>query len=184
MDSKKKDLIKEILIGIGLLGLITITGAMAPGIFGALNKNKFIKRKYNRKFNDAVYYLKKRKLLILNEKQDGNMKVELSKNGKRKVLIYNLEKLKINPMRKWDGKWRLVMFDIPNKFKERSNVLREKLKELGLYQFQKSVWIYPYPLENEVDFIAQLFEVRPFVKLGEIINLEDEYKLKKKYKLK
>ena len=184
MDSKKKDLIKEILIGIGILGLITVIGAMAPGIFGALNKSRFTKRKYNRKFNDALYYLKKRELLTTNENRDGSIKVELSENGKKKVMIYNLDKLKIKPMEKWDGKWRFVMFDIPNKYKEKSNIFREKLKELGLYQFQKSVWVYPYSLENEIELIAKLFEVKPFVKLGEMINLEDEYKLKKKYKLK
>lgn len=184
MDVKKKELIKEILIGVGILGLVTIAGAIAPGIFGALSRNGFTKRKYNRKFNDSIYYLKKKKLLIIDENKDGGVKVELSENGKKKVLIYNLDKLKIRPMRKWDGRWRFVMFDIPNKFKRRSDILREKLKELGLYQFQKSVWIYPYPLENEIEFIAQLFEVRPFIKLGEIINLEDEYKLRKRYKLK
>lgn len=184
MDLKKKEFIKEVLIGIGILGGIIIIGAMAPGVFGALNRSGFTKRKYNRRFNDTIYYLKKRKLLIVGENKDGSLKVELSKNGKKKMLIYNLDKLKIKPMRKWDGKWRFVMFDIPSKYKGRANVLRDKLKELGLYQFQKSVWVYPYPLENEIDLITQLFEVKPFVKLGEMINLEGEYKLKKKYKLK
>lgn len=184
MDPNRKELIKEILIGIGLLGLITISGAMAPNIFSALSKSKFTKRKYDKKFSRAIHYLKERKLMIIKENLDGSMKIQISKNGEKKILEYDLEKIKINPMKKWDGKWRLVMFDIPDKFKGRSNVLREKLKELGLYQFQKSVWIYPYPLENEIEFIAQLFEVRPFIKLGEIINLENEYKLRKKYKLK
>ncbi len=184
MDLKKKELIKEILIGIGILGAVIIVGAMAPGVFGVLNKNGFTKRKFNRKFSDSIYYLKKRKMLIVGESKDGDLKIELSENGKKKMLIYNLDKLKIKPMRKWDGKWRFVMFDIPNKFKNRANALRDKLKELGLYQFQKSVWVYPYPLENEIDLITQIFEVKPFVKMGEMINLESEYKLKKKYKLK
>lgn len=183
MDSNKKELIKEILIGIGLLGLITITGAMAPNIFSALGKKGFTKRKYDKKFSRAIHYLKERKLMIIKENPDGSMKVEVSKNGKKKILEYDLENLKINPMRKWDGKWRFVMFDIPNKFKNRSNVLRKKLKELGLYQLQKSVWIYPYPLENEIEFIAKIFEVRPFIKLGEITEVDDEFKLKRKYKL-
>jgi len=184
MDSARKEIVKEILIGIGLLGLITITGAMAPNIFSALNKNKFTKRKYDKKFSKAAHYLKERKLIIVREYPDGGMKVEISKNGKKKLLEYDLEKLKIKSMKKWDGKWRFIMFDIPNKFKNRSNVLREKLKELGLYQFQKSVWVYPYPLENEMEFLMKVFEVKPFVKLGEISEIDGEAKLKKKYKLK
>ena len=184
MEPTRKELIKEILIGIGLLGLITITGAMAPNIFQALNKNKFTKRKYDKKFSKAAHYLKERKLIIIKENPDGSMKVELSKNGKKKILEYDLEKIKIEPMKKWDGKWRFVMFDIPDKFKNRSNTLRDKLKELGLYQFQKSVWIYPYPLENEIEFIIKVFEVKPFVKLGEITEIDGETKLKNKYNLK
>ena len=184
MISNKGEIIKEILIGIGLLGLLTVTAAIAPGIFGALGKSGFTKRKYDRKFNNAVHYLKRRKFIILKENPDGSMKVELSKDGRKKVLKYDLEKLKIKPMKKWDGKWRFVMFDIPNKFKNRSNTLRDKLKELGLYQFQKSVWVYPYPLENEIDFIVKLFEVQPFVKIGEITYLDGEEKMKKKFKLK
>ncbi|MEK7537090.1 MAG: hypothetical protein AAB584_01455 [Patescibacteria group bacterium] len=183
MNPDRKELIKKILIGVGLLGLITITGAMAPNIFSALNKNKFIKRKYNNKIGKVIHALKERKLIIIKENPDGSMKVELSKNGKKKILGYDLEKLKIRPMKKWDGKWRFVMFDIPNKFKGRANALREKLKGLGLYQFQKSVWIHPYPLENEVEFILKLFEVKPFVKLGEITEIDGETKLKKKYNL-
>ena len=138
MNSDRKELIKEILIGIGLLGLITITGAMAPNVFSTLSKNKFTKRKYDKKIGKAIHSLKERKLIIIKENYDGSMRVELSKNGKKKILEYDLEKLKIKPMKKWDDKWRFVMFDIPNKFKSRANSLREKLKELGLYQFQKS----------------------------------------------
>lgn len=184
MSSNRGEIIKEILIGIGLLGAVVIVGAMAPNIFSGLSRHRFTKRRYDKKFISTVHYLKKRKLIVTRENQDGSIKVELSKNGRKKTLIYNLDSLKIKPMKKWDGRWRFVMFDIPNKFKGRANALRDKLKELGLYQFQKSVWVYPYPLENEINLITQLFEVNPFVKIGEVINLEGEYRLKKKYKLK
>lgn len=184
MNSKKGEIIKETLVGIGVLGLVLVGAAMAPGIFSALGRSGFTKRKYDRKFNNTVHYLKRRKLIIVKENPDGSMKVELSKDGKKKVLKYDLEKIKINPMRRWDGKWRFVMFDIPNKFKGRANTFREKLKELGLYQFQKSVWVYPFPLENEIDFIIQIFEIRPFVKLGEMTYIDGEEKIKKKFKLR
>lgn len=41
---------------------------------------------------------------------------------------------------KWDGKWRLVIWDIPEKRKLIREMLRSKLKQLGFIQFQKSVW--------------------------------------------
>lgn len=184
MNSARGELVKEILVGIGILGLVIIGGAIAPNIFGALNRSGFTKRKYDKKFNRTVHYLKQRNLIKIKENQNGTFAVELSKNGKKKIIEYDLDKLKISPMKKWDGKWRFVMFDIPDKFKGRSNVFREKLKELQLYQFQKSVWIHPYLIENEVDFIAQVFEVKSFIKLGEINKLDGEEKLKKHFGLK
>jgi len=183
MTSRRGEIIKEVLIGIGVLGLVIIGGAVAPNIFGSLSRGGFTKRKYDKKFIRTFHYLKERDLIKIRENQKGTFAVELSKNGKRKVLEYDLEKLKIGPMKRWDGKWRFIMFDIPNKHKTRSNVLREKLKELGFYQYQKSVWIHPYPIENEMKLISQVFEVRPFIKLGEISSLDNSYKLKKKFRL-
>lgn len=184
MNSNRGELLKEILIGIGLLGAIVLVGAMAPNVFGVLHKRKFTKRNYDTKFKKTVHYLKNRKLIIVKENTDGSTRVELSEKGKRRVVDFNLDELKIKPMKKWDGKWRFAMFDIPDKFKKKANAFREKIKELGLYQYQKSVWIHSYPMENEIDFIAQTFEVRHFVKLGEINLMEGETKVKKRFKLK
>ncbi|MBI4008672.1 transcriptional regulator PaaX, partial [Candidatus Roizmanbacteria bacterium] len=42
---------------------------------------------------------------------------------------------------KWDGKWRIVIFDIPEVNKRIRQVLRETLKVLEFWPLQKSVWI-------------------------------------------
>lgn len=42
---------------------------------------------------------------------------------------------------KWDGKWRLVVFDIPEKRRTARDLLRIRLKEWGFRQLQKSIWI-------------------------------------------
>ena len=41
---------------------------------------------------------------------------------------------------KWDGKWRLVIWDIPEKRRAARDLLRYKLKQLGFKQWQQSVW--------------------------------------------
>lgn len=41
---------------------------------------------------------------------------------------------------KWDGKWRLVIFDIPENKRRLRNTLRQKLKEWGFQYWQKSLW--------------------------------------------
>lgn len=52
---------------------------------------------------------------------------------------------------RWDGYWRLVIFDIPEKRKVLRDVLRRKLVSLGLGRWQKSVYITPFNLEEEIN---------------------------------
>lgn len=59
--------------------------------------------------------------------------------------------------RRWDRKWRLVIFDIPERIRGRRDFLRKELTSFGFHQLQKSVWVTPYPLpEDFVPFVAEL----------------------------
>ena len=84
---------------------------------------------------------------------------------RKKLLKFKLDEMIIKKPKRWDGKWRVVIFDIPEKFRLGRDYLRNKLKELGFYQMQKSAWVHPYPCGDEVDFIKELYEVRPFVRV-------------------
>ncbi len=41
---------------------------------------------------------------------------------------------------KWDGRWRLVIWDVPEKRRQARDLLRFKLKQLGFKQWQQSIW--------------------------------------------
>ena len=53
----------------------------------------------------------------------------------------------------WDGKWRVVIFDI----REKRRLIRQKLRTLlsgaGMVRLQDSVWVHPYPCD---EFVALL----------------------------
>jgi len=49
---------------------------------------------------------------------------------------------------KWDGEWRIVVFDIPEKFKKIRRLLRRNLTVLGFVPWQKSVWVSPLSHER------------------------------------
>ena len=51
---------------------------------------------------------------------------------------------------KWDGVWRVVIFDIPEENKRVRYVLRETLKILGFRPLQKSVWISKRNFTKEI----------------------------------
>ncbi len=79
---------------------------------------------------------------------------------------------------KWDKRWRVLIFDIPEKQKYKRDRLRTKLDELGFRKMQQSVWITPFPLpESFTDFISEL-RVRPYLYAltVEAINRENEFK--------
>src|SRR3989344_4076427 len=49
-----------------------------------------------------------------------------------------------NKSKKWDGKWRIIIFDIPQELHRERNILRRRLRSMGFYMLQKSVFIFPY----------------------------------------
>lgn len=67
---------------------------------------------------------------------DEKLLVRLTDQGREKAL---LAKIKLEPQ-KWDGKWRLVIFDIPEKRRAVRDLLRSKLKQWDFIRLQQSVW--------------------------------------------
>ena len=64
---------------------------------------------------------------------------------------------------KWDRKWRVVIFDIPQELHKKRNSLRNRLKCLGFYMLQKSVFVLPYPCEEELGYICQNLEISDYI---------------------
>ena len=52
--------------------------------------------------------------------------------------------------RKWDGKWRLVVYSIPETMRDARDKLRYKLQSLGFANLSASFWISPYDLHSEL----------------------------------
>lgn len=106
--------------------------------------------------------LKKRGFVSVGER-DGQQVLTLTERGKKRVLEYEIDRMAIKKPRKWDGFWRLVLFDIPERRKRGREALRTKLKQLGFYPIQKSCFVYPFECRKEIEFISELFEVSPYV---------------------
>lgn len=122
-------------------------------------------------------------LIDYKENQDGTVGLTLAKEGKNKVLRYNLDKLTIKKPTKWDKLWRLVIFDIPEDFKSARDAFASKLTEIDFYPLQKSVFIYPYDCKDEIDFLIEVFDLRPFVRFMVVKEIDIALHLKTKFKL-
>ncbi len=184
-DTKKAKVTKVALVSIFIASLpFVVAGAVAIGngvqIFRMFDKKK---RYTSRQITDAMGNLKRQKMIEYISNKNGVTTVKITKKGKVVLRRFAIDIIKINKPKKWDGKWRLVIFDLPIKFSKARNALRFKLKQLGFIQFQKSAWIYPYLCEDEILFITDYFKVGSYVEILEISGLKNEEKLKKYYKL-
>ena len=123
------------------------------------------------------------RLVSYREHDDGTVDIVLTEEGKKRALTFQIDKMKIKRPIKWNGKWSLVTYDVPEKKKPAREALREKLKELGFHEWQKSVFIFPFPCRDEIDFLTEFFEIRPHIRYAELSRPTNEAELKFHFKL-
>lgn len=182
----------KILLGILGMGVIVCTGAVVPGILKAIEgfrnmdtgyigsrKKKFSKRK----IEIALSGLKRRKFIKIVKEKNGRVKVKLTNKGRKRILEMSLEIMEIKKPEKWDGKWRIVIFDVPVEQNKAREALRNKMKNLGFRQLQKSVWIIPWECEDEILFISAAFKVEKYVEIITAQDLLHEKEIRESFKL-
>lgn len=131
-----------------------------------------------RSLESAIYKLYRSKLIREHENPDGSLTMVLTDKGKKKAITFNIDNMKIKKPKFWDKKWRMVLFDIPEKHKKAREALRETLKKLRFYEYQKSVLVHPYPCQDEVNFIIEYFDIRPHVRIVTATEFDNELHLK------
>ena len=175
----KGELAKEILIYLANGGLLLACLA-APGLTRVipLFKPKNASEQY--RIDRVLKKLHKNKLVNIYTR-NGNEVVEITTHGRKKVLEYNLDDMKLKIPKKWDGWWRVVMFDIPQSKKIARDAVSRKIKEFGMYPIQKSVFVSPYVCKNEIDFIGEFFDVREHIIYIKAKEVEGVKKLKEHF---
>jgi DNA-binding transcriptional regulator PaaX len=163
MDSKKGEVVKTILQALLLAGAIAIASTspyfgvrLARSLMRSVTRRKKIIDRNKEKFRSAFYYLNG-KGLIATEYKGGQMYIYLTEEGRKRAGRYQIDDLEIKKTKSWDKKWRILIFDIQDKHKIKREALRGKLKDLGLFQLQKSVWVCPYNFKNEIKILRDFF---------------------------
>ncbi|MEK6856888.1 MAG: hypothetical protein AABX49_02635 [Nanoarchaeota archaeon] len=179
--NKKGELAKQILLA-SATGLAIVTALLLPGsaaMFAPLAK-RFKTKKHS--FIKSLKALKRDRLVDFRE--EGSLsKIKITEKGREKVLRYNLDNLEIKKPKKWDKIWRIVTFDIPEDIRPARDALRAKLKELGFYRLNKSVFVFPYPCLDEIQFIEEIFKIGPYINFIEARTIEDDDWLKSRFRL-
>ncbi len=175
---------KIVLKTIAAAGILTVA-AIAPNALQAVDLfYGRSKRKYH-----MGYYVKKtiNKLkdrgFIEFKKNGGKTFVRLTEKGERELLKYRLREAVIEKPKKWDKKWRVIMFDIKEKRKNTREELRKELVNLGFKRLQDSVWIYPYECEEVIIMLKSYLHIGKDILYMIIERLENDKWLKKDFRL-
>ena len=183
-NSKNSQLLKYLAIGSGVVILSMVSPLSSAQLIRNVIKGYFRKKRFEKeRFLRDIKRLQTRELIDYRELGDGKIKIVITKAGKKLALLNNLDNISLKPQKKWDRKWRLILFDIPHLERQARDAFREKLKDLNFYPLQKSVFITPFPCEEEIDFIASIFDIRRYILVLYISHFEGEEKLKYHFKV-
>ena len=171
--------VKSVLILLGA-GTFLAASIVFPGL--PLILKPYLKQKHQdeikewKKFNQwrlrsVLKRMREQKLVeFVNNRKDQMIKI--TEGGKRRYLNYKLDEMELVP--KWDGKWRLIVYDIPNKFKNERDHFRLFLKKMKFLKLQKSVYLTPYKCEDEIEYLRQVLRVTDDIKVLKVSQLEND----------
>lgn len=137
-----------------------------------------------KKIKKSLESLERKEIIDLEEK-DGTVFVNLKDKNNLTVIKYSIKailELK-KKEKKWNGKWFLVFFDVPEIQRNKRDYLRKFLNKIGFYCYQKSVYIFPYECEKEISLIKKIVEGAKYMRYIIAEKLEDEKKIKHHFNL-
>lgn len=175
----KSEIAKDILLGLALAGSIVALGMVSPYAIASALLKVLKKKRYDKKNCYNVFYRLKRQGYIVAERHNHQLYISLTPEGKKKAGKFQINSLSIAKPKKWDKKWRIVIFDIEDKKRIKREALRGFLKRLQFYQLQKSVWVHPFDCEDEVrllkDFLGLTSKQVQFI-IAETIDNQEKLK--------
>lgn len=165
MRFRGKSLTREILF-IAAVGPVLLSSFFLPNVPQILKP--LIKWRKNwgkvdrKRIYEAIHRLNRKRLVELIEKGD-RLYIKITNNGKQLIKNFDYDNLQLPKSKKWDKKWQLVIFDIPDKKRKERQAFSKKIKDLGFYPLQESVFVYPYNCRDEIDFICELLSISRYV---------------------
>ena len=147
------------MLGAVVLGVVVFIAATAPNAAQLLQYFPGYKKgaKFNYQVKSALSRLAKKGLVTF-IKKGGKRYARITPEGKR-ALDLETERVKATKKRRWDRRWRLVVFDIPERRRSMRTRLRKFMSSCGFYRLQDSVWVYPYDCEDLITLAKAEFRI-------------------------
>ena len=146
--TKIQDVILCALYGVSAVALM-VAAPNAVQLLKHIDPDVAKKRHPNRRLSQAVSRLISRGLVT----KTANNALALTEKGKKYAILMDQRgRLRFAENRRWDGRWRIVIFDVWERRREARDRLRARLKTIGFIKVQNSVWAYPYECEELIAF--------------------------------
>lgn len=121
----------------------------------------------------TLHRLEKQKLIETSEENNYQI-VKITERGKRRILRASLDELAVQKPKIWDGRWRMISYDIPEHLKGLRKVFREYLRAWGFYPLQESVFLHAYPCLNQVEFLREYLGIAEYVRVFSVSKIEND----------
>lgn len=169
-----------------ILGTVAVAGIMAvavvaPNIFSAFRQPFTRQQKY--KTNRTIDKLVKAGLLTW-EKTDRGTFTRLTSKGEKILDEVERSNFNLKKPKHWDQRWRVIIFDIPEKRKVVRERIRYTLMQIGFIRLQDSVWIYPYDCEELILLLKADFKIGKDIIYMIVEKLEGDRHLRNHFNIK
>lgn len=166
-------------VGVGMIVMAPNAIRLLKYVEKVVGHSPRLGRRVSQKYSELIAQRIFRRTIV-----QGKPRIELTEKGMRIAEeLSHREEIRPVKQKKWDRKWRIIMFDVWERRRKVRDELRETLKEIGFVKVQDSAWAYPYPCEKLLVFL------RTHLKLGRGIlyvvadEIEHDEQLRKHFKL-
>lgn len=168
-----------ITVGVGMIIMAPNAVRLLKHVEKVIGPSPRLRRRVSQKYSEMIA-----QGIFKRTKTQNGSHIELTEKGLKMAEELNQrEEIRPVPQKKWDEKWRIVMFDVWERRRKVRDELRHTLEEFGFVKIQKSVWAHPYPSEKLLIFL------RTHLRLGQGVlyivadEIEHDEKLRQHFKL-
>lgn len=146
--TRSSNLQEVVLYSVAAAGILALS-LMAPNVIGAMNRLGMLPKPRQAEYIASSATKLRRKGLL--KFKDGHY--ELTISGEKLLRRWEFANYKLRKPEKWDGKWRVIIYDIPQKKKKTRNRIITIFHQAGFERLQNSVWVFPYDCEDVIGLL-------------------------------
>ena len=110
--------------------------------------------------------------------------IRLTAKGIERAQAYELEGLRVPRVDPWDGRWRLIIWDIPEKQRTVRDQLRYLFTKLGLHPLKRSIWVTPFPCREQVEYLKSALDLEANLTFAEATYLDGGASLRRHFNVR